>query len=264
MNNQVFLNDEQIKEIAPSVFTSSPSHDVSSKYTFIPTSKVIDDMRSLGWDVCDVKEVKARKNSGYQKHLVIFRNNDVFIQGDNEEDVVYPQILLTNSHDGKNSFRFQAGLFRMICSNGLVISTETFEAISIRHMGYDFDELEETIKMMVERLPLTVESMNKMKEIEMDQKLMIEFANEALKCRFSENEMNRIEVDLDDLLIPVRNEDKGNDLWTVYNVVQEKLIEGDFDYNVGTKVRKARKIKNFKQDCVINEKLFDLAMAYVN
>ena len=31
-------------------------------------------------------------------------------------DTVYPQILLTNSHDGKNAFTFTAGLFRLICA----------------------------------------------------------------------------------------------------------------------------------------------------
>jgi hypothetical protein len=85
-----------------------------------------------------LKKLKLEKQVGYQKHLVVFRNNDVVING-KDGDTVYPQILLTNSHDGKNSFSFQAGLFRMICENGLVIATKQFEAMKIRHMGYDFE-----------------------------------------------------------------------------------------------------------------------------
>jgi hypothetical protein len=54
------------------------------------------------------------------------------------------------------------------------------------------------------------------------------------------------------------------DLWSVYNVIQEKLVHGMFNYKYGVKVRKARKIKNFKQDIVLNEKLYDLALAYAN
>ena len=56
----------------------------------------------------------------------------------------------------------------------------------------------------------------------------------------------------------------GMDLWSVYNVIQEKLVHGMFNYKYGVKVRKARKIKNFKQDIVLNEKLYDLALAYAN
>jgi hypothetical protein len=63
-------------------------------------------------------------------------------------------------------------------------------------------------------------------------------------------------------LTPVRREDEGDNLWNVFNVVQEKIIEGDFDYTFGTKSRKARKIKNFQQDQKINTKLFNTALEY--
>ena len=76
--------------------------------------------------------------------------------------------------------------------------------------------------------------------------------------------MKRITIDIEGLLKPVRKEDEGSDLWSIFNVVQEKLIEGDFDYTIGSKFRKARKIKNFKQDQKINKELFDVALEYVN
>jgi len=74
--------------------------------------------------------------------------------------------------------------------------------------------------------------------------------------------MNRIDINLNDFISPVRREDKGKDLWSVFNVVQEKLIEGDFDYRSGNKARKAREIKNFKQDMKINKDLYELALDY--
>jgi hypothetical protein len=265
LQNREFLGNDEIKRLASSVFTMTPSNDVSDKYTHIPTSQVIEDMRQLGWDVVDAKQVKARKEAtaGFQKHLVVFRNNDVVINGD-DGDTVFPQILLTNSHDGKNAFTFTAGLFRMICENGLVISTQQFEDVKMRHMGYTFEDLQKNIREMVEKLPLTVESMNKMKQVELTPEQTIEFAQKSLAARFSQEEIDNIEVDFDELLEPTRSEDRGNDLWSVFNVVQEKLIHGMFNYKYGVKVRKARKIRNFKQDLVINEKLFDVALEFAN
>jgi len=259
-----FMSDDQIKEIAPAVFTQKPSDEVSKHYTHIPTTKVINDMRTLGWDVVDVKEVKARKakTRGVQKHMVVFRNPDVVINGE-DGDTVFPQILLTNSHDGKNAFTFTAGLFRLICENGLVISTTQFEDVKMRHMGYTFEDLQANIREMVEKLPLTVESMNKMKEIEMGEKAALDFAKRALETRFDEKQMNRIQDDLNELLKPVREEDFGKDVWSIFNVVQEKIIEGDFQYIAGSKVRKARRVKNFNQDQKINKELFELALEYV-
>jgi hypothetical protein len=262
-NSAKYLTKANIMSMAPSVFAESPSNEVSKHYTHIPTERVIDDMEVLGWKPIEAKEVKARKSStkGFQKHLLVFRNDDVVINGE-DGDTVYPQIMLTNSHDGKNSFQFQAGLYRMICSNGLVIADEQFESVKMRHMGYSFEDLQDMIKEMVGKLPLTVESMNKMKAIEMAEEQILAFAKDALNARFTKKEMNRIEVDLKELTTPTRKEDKGSDLWSVFNVVQEKLIEGDFQYRAGGKVRQARVIKNFKQDMKINKKLFNVALEY--
>ena len=273
------LSKDELREIAPSIFSTVPSPEVSKN-----------DMELLGWNVIDAKEVAARTKGtrGFQKHLVVFRNDDIVINQmpnnivesstsptgyrrtdgtfakKNPIDTVFPQILLTNSHDGKNAFTFTAGLFRMICENGLVVSTNEFEKVAIRHMGYDFDELQVQINEMVERLPLTVESMNNMIDTKMNQKSILKFAKDMLAVRFPEDELRRITIDMDEFITPVRPEDKGEDLWSVFNVIQEKIIEGDFDYTVGTKHRKARQIKNFKQDMDLNSKMFDVALEYVN
>ena len=258
-----YLSKANIKSLAPSVFSDKPSQYVSSKYTHIPTERVIDDMELLGWKPIEAKEVKARKLStrGFQKNLLVFRNDDVVING-KDGDTVFPQILLTNSHDGKNAFTFQAGLYRLVCENGLVIADTQFEDVKMRHMGYTFEDLQVLIKEMVEKLPLTVESMNQMKAKELEQEQILAFAKEAINTRFTEKEVNRIKIDWDAFIKPVRYEDEGNDLWSVFNVVQEKLIEGDFDYTIGGKARKAREIKNFKQDMKINKELFELALDY--
>ena len=264
IQNSQFIDKKEIKNRAKSIFTEKGAPNVSDKYAHISTEKIIDDMALLGWGVVDAKEVKARKadTMGFQKHLVVFHNNEIQITSE-DGDNVFPQILLTNSHDGKNAFTFTAGLFRMVCENGLVVSSREFENMKIRHYGYTFEELQETIKTMVEKLPLTVESLNKFRSIEMGQDQMLDFAKKALSTRFTDEELDNIKIDLKDLLTPTRKEDNGSDLWSVYNVVQEKLVHGMFNYQYGVKTRKARKIKNFNKDLELNEKLYDLALEYV-
>ena len=84
-------------------------------------------------------------------------------------------------------------------------------------------------------------------------------AQKALTTRFSKDQIKTFKIDLDKLIDPVRKEDYGSDLWSVFNVIQEKIIEGDFEYVIGTKIRKARQIKNFKQDLKVNQELFEMA-----
>jgi hypothetical protein len=261
INSNEFLTKTQIREIAPSVFTQTAAPTVSDKFTHIPTSAIIDDMEKLGFGVVDAKQVKARKGQGFQKHLVVFRNPDIAINGADGDDV-FPQVLITNSNDGKNAFKLTVGIFRLVCENGLVIATEEFEDIRLRHMGYTFEELQEKVKAIIEKLPLTVETMNKMKATELDETTAIEFATRALATRFKEDELTRITIDAKVLLEPTRPEDKGNDLWSVFNVIQEKIIGGNFTYNAGSKSRKARQIKNFNQDLKVNQDLFELALEF--
>jgi len=258
LNTIESLNKEQVKQVAPSVFTKTGASNVSEKYSHIPTERVMDDMEVLGWNVVDAKEIKARKNQGFQKHMLVFANPEIVINGA-DGDTVFPRILLTNSHDGKNAFTFQAGLYRLVCSNGLVIADEQFSSMKIRHMGYDFEALQKLITEMVEKLPLTVESMNNFKNKQLSQEQKQKFALEALGLRFdTENKT----FNVDDLLTPTRKEDEGNDLWSVFNLVQEKLVHGMVDYRNGSKTRKARKIKNFQQDVTLNTELYKLALQY--
>jgi hypothetical protein len=258
LNTIESLSKEQVKQVAPSVFTKTGSSTVSDKYSHIPTERVLDDMAVLGWNVVDAKEIKARKNQGFQKHMLVFANPEIVINGV-DGDTVFPRILLTNSHDGKNAFSFQAGLFRLVCSNGLVIADEQFSSMKIRHMGYDFEALQLLITEMVEKLPLTVESMNNFKNKQLSQEQKQKFALEALGLRFdTENKT----FNVGEFLTPTRKEDEGNDLWSVFNLVQEKLVHGMFDYRSTSKTRKARKIKNFQQDIALNTELYKLALQY--
>jgi len=260
--SQEFKSLEELKETTPSIFTKNGSSNTSKKYTHIPTDTVVKDLELLGWGVVDAKEVKARKNVGFQKHLIVFRNPDVVINGQNG-DTVYPQILLTNSHDGKNAFSFQAGLFRMICENGLVIATKQFENYKIRHMGYDFEKLQGVIKGMISNLDLTVESMNKMKETELNEEEVFNFAKTLLNLRVRNGKNTFGDDAVLDVLQSQRLEDNGFGLWEVFNRVQENIVEGNFQYKTSKgRVRKARPITNFRQDMNINAKMYEQALTY--
>lgn len=258
-----FLTREQIALQAPAVLETGVSSKVSSKYVHVPTINLIEDMAVLGWNVVDVKQRKNRKQEeggSFSRHMVVFRNDDVVISSEDGE-VVYPQILLSNSHDGLSSFQFRAGLFRLVCSNGLVISTKDFGSMTIRHKGYSFEELAKTVMGLVESLPVTIETLNKFREVTLTEEQKAEMALAALGIRFGKE---GAEVSAQEILMPTRKEDEGNDLWTVFNIIQEKMVRGGFKYKASSGRNKtARSIKNFNRDIELNEKLYQLAESYI-
>ena len=256
-----FLTKEEIQAKAPAVASTQAASNVSDKYVHVPTMELVDDMAKLGWGVSDVKQVGSKKGlTNFKKHLVTFRNENIVIKGEDGE-TVYPQILLTNSHDGLSSFQFRAGLFRLVCTNGLVISTQDFGQMRIRHKGYSFEELKKTVMELVEELPVTVETLNKFREVVLSDQQKHELAMKAIGIRFGEN---GAEVDVQELLKPTRKEDEGSDLWTVFNVIQEKVVRGNFKYKtIKGRNKTARSIKNFNRDLQLNEQLYELAESFI-
>jgi hypothetical protein len=251
MTNASYTLD-QIKTMAPSVFTTEKAPHLTDKYIQTPTSRVVEDLMSLGWEVTKVQEVKARKGKGFQKHMIVFRNPEIMIKGKDGDDS-FPQILLTNSHDGKAAFNFRVGIFRLVCSNGLVISDADFNNVSIRHINYTFESLQAKVAEMIAKLPNLVQKINLFKSTELTEAQMADFAQKAMQLRTKER------VNIMDVLTADRPQDAGNDLWVVFNRVQEKLTGGS--YRAGK--RKARSIKNFDKDIKLNEQLFELAEAYL-
>ena len=87
------LSDNDLREKAPSIFTETPGSETSKHYTHIPTYKVVQDMKQLGWFPVDAQQVATRKThtKGVGKHLVVFQNDDIVVNGE-DGDVVYPRV----------------------------------------------------------------------------------------------------------------------------------------------------------------------------
>jgi hypothetical protein len=295
IKNHQGLNDEEIEHLCPVALKSKMGSaerrklGLSKHYSFVPTMKVVNDLRALGYECVDATQVKARKKStnGYQKHMLTFEHPDHKIDQVKEVELAdgttetqiqpaeeYPQVLLTNSHDGGNSFSLSAGIFRLVCSNGLVIKTEDYGTARLVHKGYSFSAVQKLVKEFEETISEVINKITAMKKVELTKAQQIEFAKKAALLRFtakSYNEDNIADVvDINDLLNVDRKEDAGNGLYEVYNRVQESLVKGKYMYASsgkvnaeGTKVRKGREIKNFKQSIDVNKKLSELAFALV-
>lgn len=268
-----YLTKEQIKNSTPLVFAETPTNpDVSDKYLFVNTETIIDDLAKLNWFPVNSAQRKAqsKKNTIFSKHMVSFQNPDIKITSKNGDDA-YPRIILTNSHDGMQAFKFSVGIFRLVCSNGLVVADEKFSDFKIKHKGYTFEELRNVVRQAVEDLPNRVQVMNDMRAKTLTSDEKNQLALDAMLIRAGidpksdkAQEYNYDLETLEDILEPKREADKGDDLWRVFNVIQEKIINGDFHAALkGAKVRKVRKIKSFEKDLQVNKDLFKLATSMI-
>lgn len=267
-DNQSYMSKEQLKDACPLAFVNKPTNPkVSGKYLFVNTETIVDDLDKLGWKPVQAAQRKSRGNGTiFSKHMVAFQNPTIKITGKDGDDS-FPRIIMTNSHDGMQAFKFSVGIYRLVCSNGLVVADEEFSDFKIKHKGYTFDELREVVNQAVADLPNKVQVLNDMKSKILTQEQKNKLALDAMLVRAgikpgSEKAKKFVYDDetIEDILEPKRDEDKGNDLWKVFNVVQEKVTQGEFSAALkGAKVRKVRKIKSFEKDLKVNKELFQLA-----
>ena len=266
MKELVALSKEQIMEAAPAVYTTQPHPKVSDKYSFLPTYQIIEDMEKLGWSVSSAKMAKTsnKDQRKYGKHLIQFFNPDIVINDDKGNVEAYPQILIVNNHRGYGKLRFEVGVFRLVCENGLVIKEEgkDFGGFTLRHMGYSFEELKELVNGAVATLPKVVAKINDFTVRIMSKEEQKAFAKRALEIRFGEEKVAGVtDAQIQEMLNPVRREDAGDDLYRVFNRVQEAVIRGGFSIAGQTKsgTKKVRRISNMLKDLDVNQELWVLA-----
>ena len=264
-----FLNKDQIRQLAPVALADKPTRQVSDKYVFANTETVIDDLAALGWKPTQASQRTSRNPespSRFSPHMIKFANPDVVVKGKSDANITFPQIVLTNRHDGLGAFKFMAGMFRLVCSNGLVIATSTFASVAIPHKGYSFEDLRKVVGERTAALPETVEFMNQMKQHKLDVGQRRKLALDGLLLRAGiaptsteaeEYEREYINGELiQSILAPTRKEDAGTDLWSTFNVIQEKVVKG---FEGGG--RKIKSLKSFEKDLDLNSKLFSSALA---
>jgi len=262
------LTMDELKMICPEIATPEVNPalrqklGITDKYVHVPTEKVIEDIIELGWTPINAYRVASRgKRTGTGRHMVKFVNYDFMEEGKTE----YPELLLTNSHDGTTAFKLDVGIFRLVCSNGMVVKSQDFGSMRVRHYGYDFETIKGAVNELVEQIPDYLKQVEEMKEQKLEREQMLEFARQAALLRMTKVNESAIDevVDVDDLLFATRKEDEGDGLWEVFNRLQEKVVNGKFKYAFGKKERKARPVKGFKSQVKLNQDLWELASSYL-
>lgn len=255
-----FLDDDTMMRYAPSIFCPLKHPDRSDSYRHIPTAEVVDTLRGNGFMPVAVSQSGGKVPDSirglFARHSVRFRQTENL---DVERGDLIPEILLLNAHDGSGGYVLLAGLFRIVCLNGLVAGAGDLFKIAARHTG-DKEMVMRVLdgtKKMIEATPALMERVDRMRNYTMTGAKSLFFARSAAKLVPS-----RLTYDPSELLTPRRPEDMENDAWTVMNVVQENIIRGGIH---GTdsrgSTRRTSSVDDVRKDTNINRVLWDLAEA---
>lgn len=217
------LTELDLRKKVPSIFSLQASAKTSQKYSLIPTIECVQGLQRAGFMPVQAFESRCNnvENKPYVKHLMRFRK-----EGIEETKSEVPEIIMINSHNGGSSYQLRAGVYRLICSNGLIVGSDMFFR-RIIHKGDVVPKLVDAAMEIVEMIPATFGIVEKWKGITLQGEARQIYADSAALLKWDKEEMK---ISPDRLLLENRWADKKQDLWTTFNVVQENLIKGGVSY----------------------------------
>jgi len=129
------LTIDAIAKTCPSALATTQHESRSDRYQYIPTLEVIRGMEKAGFVPFSATQSRTRIEGrrDFTKHMIRFRHADMISAlrvGDS-----LAEIVLVNSHDGSSAYKLMAGLFRLVCSNGLIIADGMVDSVTVRHQG---------------------------------------------------------------------------------------------------------------------------------
>lgn len=265
----VALDDDAIRAVAPSVFAREAHESRSERFVPIPTADVVTAMRRAGFLPFTARQSVARDESKreFTKHMIRFRKADAPrpIVGE-----TFPEVVLINANDGTSSYKLHAGLFRLICSNGMVVKRGDIDEVRVRHGGNAIDDVIEGSFRVITTAQAELDTALSWSGLQLPAPARLAFAESARMIRLGDAEG---EVDspikAEAFLVPRRSEDRASDLWTTFNVIQENAIRGGLSAREEPtkdergivrrgRMRTTREIGGIDQDVKTNRALWSL------
>jgi hypothetical protein len=263
---QTPLTIDQIARYAPSALATRPHESRSDRYTYIPTVEVIQGMMRAGFQPFSASQSRSRVEgkAEFTKHMIRFRHAD-FTAAMTVGEIV-PEVVLVNSHDGTSAYKLIAGMFRLVCSNGLMVADSTTASVSVMHKGNIITEVVEASNGIIESSQKALTAADNWGRLQLTDGEQNAFAEAAHTVRFADADGKvSTPITAAQLLAPRRSDDRGADLWKTFNRVQENVIKGGLhgvqrDAN-GRRLRavSTRQVKGIDQDVKLNRALWQLA-----
>jgi hypothetical protein len=261
------LTLDRMQILAPSAFATEAHASRSNRYAYIPTSNVIEGMMRAGFQPYAAKQGRSRVagKAEFTKHLIRFRHESISTQmqvGD-----TLPEIVLINSHDDTSAYKLMAGLFRLVCSNGLMVADRTLEELTVQHKGNVQQAVIDGSVRLLENAPRAMAQVSAWQNLQLTAGEQTAFAEAAHTLRFADAEGEADTPITAAMLLGVRRSaDQGADMWRTLNRVQENVIRGGLSARaprrqgerIGRRVT-TREVRGIDQDVRLNRALWQLA-----
>jgi hypothetical protein len=242
---------EDAKRDFPAIGQEFPCPEASDRYQFVSTEKLVESFLKEGATIHSVKAPKTKNNPLFSKHMVRLNIMDAPMKiGEG-----IPQILIINSHNRTCGLTLHLGIFRLVCSNGLIIADSDFGKFYQKHMNIDINNVVDVINRAIPEFRSVERKIEHYNSIMLSDDEKRAFGREALELIYNESSGN---YEINDFLTPRRPEDSVPTLYNTFNVVQENYFKGGILFDTKKGTRKSKAVKSMDRDLNINILLWGL------
>lgn len=231
----------------------------SKQYRVLTTGDAVAVLEKQGYTVRTVQAARVTQpeREGFQPHVVRLQHAEL------NRDLspgLFPEIVLRNSYDGTSALKLSLGIYRLVCSNGLVAGT-SFEEYRVTHRGDALAQLERALKATAAAAGHLTAEVNMMQTTVLtpaqQENLAVDTALALVK-----NKDAVLDVQTGDVLRARRLADQENDAFTVLNRIQENVLRHGFLFKVLDEYgrptwKKQRAIRSMSRAHTFNQLIWD-------
>lgn len=243
---------ESLRSSCPAIFADAPAPGVSDRYSFIPTHAVIAPLLKEGWRITDFKSQHTGRNgppdpTGFHLLRLVPPGKVREVRGGRFE------ACLLNSHNRSRRITARAGLYRLVCKNGLMLPTGMAAETCRLHLDGQIKvgDVIDAFAAIAASYPRIADSVEVFAKRDLTLEERVEFADACLMARYGNGPRT---VTSQAVLTPRRIADASDDLWTVLNRVQENIIWGCRDGR-----HMSKPVSSLVEQARVNVKMWELA-----
>jgi hypothetical protein len=260
------LTLDQIRGVAPAVFAEQPHSSRGPRYAYVPTITPLQTLLDNSWGVFEAAQQRSRDadRDPYTKHMLRIRKLDSFKKAGTLRTVgeLVPEVILINGHDGTAAYHLRAGLFRFVCSNGMMVG-QHMAGFRVQHTigkATSQEVLEAGERTVTEKFPLMLEYVDQFKAYVLPEEKQMHLARTAMKLRYADTVPP---FEAHELLRVQRDEDRDPTLWNMLNRIQENIMNGGWETRSAMFGRRSmvRPVERVSAVAKINGGLWDEATA---
>ena len=158
---------------------------IKQKEFYIPTIDVVQKLQKEGWMINGVDEQRNKKSRKITNNYVQMTHPDFAIKNNKGKSEALASLTITHSCNGGKPLQLDLGVYRQVCSNGMIAFEQAAESEVIKHIQVNYNNLDQFIANVSRKTSTVLNKFEQLKHTDLSVAEMRKLAYEAAQLRYN-------------------------------------------------------------------------------